>query len=370
MSDTRDKDPQTAEQGAEILKSGGSVLGKVLGFSVGLTLVFTLVANLLPQVEGEAPVDEVIDLGSLTPESFAAIGENLFMGKGTCTLCHKPAPLGRAPDIKGEDLVAISAERMADERYQGTAKTAEDYIRESMIDPGAYVVKDWGVAGSNDTVSPMPKVTAAPIELTDVEVNAIIAYLQNKDGNDITVELPTEAPAVEASAADTAGGGAPAPAETAEAAIKKYGCQACHTLLGASSPVGPVLDTVGARLNRQQIQQSILDPGAVVAEGFTNMMPTDFADKMTVKELSMIVDLLATSGGEVIDTPDTESNAAPVPVNQAVEPAADTPTVPLSTTPALTATSTAMALSSSATSTPVVTENPMPVDFGKQEPDQ
>ncbi|MCK5921474.1 MAG: hypothetical protein KAG66_11075, partial [Methylococcales bacterium] len=74
-----------------------STLAKVLGFSFALTLVFTLVANMLPQVEGEAPVDEEIDLGELTMDSFIATGESLFSGKGTCTLCHND--LGRAPDI-------------------------------------------------------------------------------------------------------------------------------------------------------------------------------------------------------------------------------------------------------------------------------
>jgi len=272
----------------------GNVLPKVLGFSVALTLAFTLVANLLPQVEGEAPVDQEIDISSLTPESFAALGENLFMGKGTCTLCHKPPPLGRAPDIQGENMVGLAEERLTDERYQGEAQTAAEYILESMRDPSIYVVKDWGVAGSDDTVSPMPKADAAPIELSAIEMDAVIAYLQHKDGNDITVELPDEAP-VEDAGADTTedAAGLPAPAETAEAAIKKYGCQACHTLLGVNSPVGPSLDTVGTRLDKQQIQQSIVEPGAVIADGFSDIMPADFAEKMTVKELGMIVDLLA-----------------------------------------------------------------------------
>ncbi len=274
----------------------GSILPRVLGFCVALTLVFTLVANLLPQVEGEAPVEEEIDLSSLTPESFAALGEGLFMGKGTCTLCHKPPPLGRAPDIQGENMVGLAEERLADERYQGKAQSVQDYIVESMLEPGAYVVKDWGVAGSNDTVSPMPKVDVAPIELTSIEIDAIVAYLQHKDGNEITVELPEEVPAVEtATIARGDAGTLPAPAETAEAAIKKYGCQACHTLLGATSAVGPALDDVGERQDKMQIQQSIVDPGAVIAEGFADIMPRDFADKMTVRELGMIVDLLAAS---------------------------------------------------------------------------
>jgi len=274
------------------IEQNSNVLPKILGFSIVLTLIFTGVANILPQVEGEAPVDKEIDLGALTPESFAALGESLFMGKGTCTLCHKPAPLGRAPDIQGENMVGLAEAALADERYKGEAKTPEEYIRESMQSPSKFVVKSWGVAGSNDTTSPMPKVDAAPIELSAVEIDAVIAYLQHKDGNDITVALPTEAPAPVEEVA-SAGGGAPAPAATAEEAIKKYGCQACHSLLGTTSAVGPSLEDVATRLKAEQIRQSILDPAAVISEGFTDMMPKDFADKMTVKELTMIVDLLA-----------------------------------------------------------------------------
>ena len=283
------------QDGTPIEAPNTSVLPKILGFSIALTLVFTGVANMLPQIEGEAPVEKEIDLGALTPESFAALGESIFMGKGTCTLCHKPAPLGRAPDIAGENIVASAEERLKDERYKGEAKTAEEYMRESMLYPSKYVVKGWGVSGSNDTVSPMPVVNAAPIELSDIEINAVIAYLQNKDGNDITVELPTEAPVVEDKNVKKGGGGLPAPAATAEAAIKKYGCQACHSLLGTKAAIGPSLEDVASRLSRDQIRQSILDPAAIISEGFTDMMPKDFGDKMTVKELSMIVDLL--SGG-------------------------------------------------------------------------
>lgn len=275
------------------VEPGSNVLTKVLLFSVGLTLLFTGVANLLPQVEGEAPVDREIDLGALTPESFAALGESLFMGKGTCTLCHKPPPLGRAPDIQGENMVGLAEAALADERYKGDAKTPEDYIRESLTDPNKFVVKDWGVAGTNDSKSPMPKVDAAPIELSSVEMDAIIAYLQSKDGNDITVKLPTEAPAAIDESIKKGGGVLNAPAATAEEAIKKYGCQACHSMLGTKSAVGPSLEDVSDRLDAEQIRQSILDPAAVITEGFVDMMPKDFGDKMTVKELSMIMKLLS-----------------------------------------------------------------------------
>ncbi|HIQ15908.1 MAG TPA: c-type cytochrome [Leucothrix sp.] len=290
------------DAGTPIEQPNTRVLPKILGFSIALTLVFTGVANLLPQIEGEAPVEKEIDLGALTPESFAALGENLFMGKGTCTLCHKPAPLGRAPDIQGENMVGLAETALKDERYKGDAKTPEEYIRESMVDPSKFVVKSWGTPGSNDSISPMPKVDAAPIELSAVEVDAIIAYLQNKDGNDITVELPTEAPAVVEKSSKNGGGGLAAPAKTAEAAIKKYGCQACHSMLGTKATIGPSLDDVASRLSRDEIGQSILEPSAVITEGFTDMMPKDFGDQMTVKELSMIVDLLTEKNDSKTDT--------------------------------------------------------------------
>ena len=161
-----------------------------------------------------------------------------------------------------------------------------------MIDPSIFVVKTWGTPGSNDSISPMPKVDTAPIELSAVEVDAIIAYLQKKDGNDITVELPTEAPAPIKKSVENGGGGLTAPAKTAEAAIKKYGCQTCHSMLGTKATIGPSLEDVASHLSRNEIGQSILEPSAVITEGFTDMMPKDFGDQMTVKELSMIVDLL------------------------------------------------------------------------------
>ncbi|MBL3599417.1 MAG: cytochrome C [gamma proteobacterium endosymbiont of Lamellibrachia anaximandri] len=258
-----------------------SVFFKTIGFSIGLALIFTLVTQLLPQVEGEAPVETKVDLSSLTMDDFVAMGEDLFLNKGTCTLCHKPPPIGRAPDIQGLDMVSTSAERLADERYRGESKDAAGYILESMIDPSKFVVAGWGKKGSNDTVSPMPAVDKAPIQLSVMEMDAIIAYLQAKDGNEVTVSLPSPEAAAAASAA------------TAEEALGKYACSSCHAMDSEDPLVGPGLATVGARLSVPEIRQSIVDPAAVITEGFPPAMPADFAEKMTVKELEMLVQHLA-----------------------------------------------------------------------------
>ncbi|MEA3303581.1 MAG: cytochrome C [Pseudomonadota bacterium] len=274
------------------------ILFKTLGFSLALTLVFSLLTYLMPQMRGEAPVEKVVDLGSLTMDDFVAMGEELYNNKGTCTLCHKPPPLGRAPDILSEDMVAVSAERLADKGYQGEAKDAAGYILESMLDPSRYVVATWGKKGSNDSESPMPAVDKAPIQLSSMEMDAITAYLQAKDGNEVTVSLPTAEEAAEV-ASEPAGGAAtlPVPAASAEEAMAKYVCVTCHAMDSNDTLVGPGLVDVGERLTAEEIRQSIVDPNAVMVEGFPAAMPADYATKMTVNELQMIVNFLAEKKG-------------------------------------------------------------------------
>jgi len=264
---------------------------KPLGFSVALILIFASVTYVLPQMKGEAPDEKEVDVGALTMDSFVAMGEKLYQGKGTCTLCHNK--LGRAPDLLTYDVAKTSLERIADSRYQGKAKDAEGYLRESMLQPGAYVVKGFGKKGSNDTESPMPAVDQAPIQLSEVEIGAVIAYLQKKDGNPVTVALPAAAPAGQGK--EDAAGAKPALAQNAEEAIAKFGCAACHSILKTEAAIGPSLKDVGKRLKIDQIRNSIVDPKAEIAKGYPPIMP-DFP-AMTLSELEMIVQFLTKQTG-------------------------------------------------------------------------
>jgi len=132
-----------------------------------------------------------------------------------------------------------------------------------------------------------------------MEIDAVIAWLQAKDGNEVTVALPSPEAAAEVAAASTGGdaGKAPAPVATAAEALVKYACVSCHAMDSKDILVGPGLVDVGSRLGIKELRQSIIDPNAVVAEGFTPAMPSDFASKMTVKELEMIVNYLAEKKG-------------------------------------------------------------------------
>jgi len=269
---------------------------KVLLFSVLILFSYTFFANILPQVQSDAPEEEPpVAVGEMDQEGQIAWGEKLFTGKGTCALCHNN--LGRAPDLLKMDMSTSFPARLADNRYQGVAKAEqgikaiEAYIRESMVDPSAYVVKGFGKKGSNDTVSPMPKVSGPPISLSETEENALIAFLEDKGGFDISVALPKADDAQ--AAADEGDDSEEGPAESAEAAIGKFGCAACHNLFESGAEIGPELVAVGKRLSAEDIRQSILDPNQAIAKGFeADNMPGDYSEQMRVSELEMIVEYL------------------------------------------------------------------------------
>lgn len=269
-----------------------NALTKSLGFSVALILVFASVTYVLPQIKGEAPEEEEeVNLGTLTMDSYVAMGEKLYSGKGTCTLCHNS--LGRAPDLLTYDVANVSLERIADTRYQGKAADAEAYLLESMLLPSAYVVEGFGKKGSNDSESPMPAVDRPPIQLSELEIGAIIAFMQKKDGNTVTVALPTAALDEDKNAA--AAEEKPALAQSPEEVITKFGCAACHSILSTQSPVGPNLTDVGKRLKLAQIRNSIVDPQAEIAAGFPPIMPN--FPTMALAELEMISGFLAKQTG-------------------------------------------------------------------------
>jgi mono/diheme cytochrome c family protein len=243
----------------------------------------------IPQIEpAPPPVEEQLDLGAMTMERFVALGERIYEGKGTCTLCHNPVG-GRAPPL--EEAVALAEQRLADARYQGSAADVESYLYESMAEPSAFVVAGFGKAGSGDTVSPMPNILTGSIGLNEAELRAVIAYLQDLGGAEITVEIPSDAAEEESEVAE----GEPRPPFTApEDALAEFACGGCHKVAGEEGELGPDLTAIGALRDRDYLRRSILDPNAEIAEGFDpEMMPEDYGEQLYAAELEMLVDYLA-----------------------------------------------------------------------------
>jgi cytochrome c oxidase subunit II len=72
------------------------------------------------------------------------------------------------------------------------------------------------------------------------------------------------------------------------------GCSSCHTLAeaGATGTIGPDLDNIQPA-TAAYIRQSIVDPNAVVVQGFPrNVMPENFRDQISPPQLDALVDYL------------------------------------------------------------------------------
>jgi mono/diheme cytochrome c family protein len=237
------------------------------------------------------PTEEKLDLGSMTMDDFIAVGNKAFNGKGTCTLCHN-AVGGRAPLL--DDVATVATDRMADPRYQGKATTVEEYLLESMVEPSAYVVAGFGKAGSSDTESPMPNASTGSIGLSEPELKAVIAYLQDIGGADVTVEIPADAEEAQAETQEAPPATtARAPAASAEEIVARLACIACHKLGGEGGALGPDLSRVGATRDEQYLRRAILNPAAEITEGFPPIMPPGYGDQLYASELEMLVQYLA-----------------------------------------------------------------------------
>src|SRR3972149_2532772 len=183
---------------------------KVIIFSLLVLSAYTLFPNPLPQQKSEPPPLEE-KVGALTMDQFVAIGGDIYSGArggfGGCVLCHDPK-LGRAPVL--DNMPTVSEGRLKDARYKGKATNVEEYLRESMLEPAAFVVAGFGVPGSNDTQSPMLVISKY---LKPWEVNATIAYLQTKEGGEATVTPPTGQEDTGGGEAAGGGGAPPPPAQ-------------------------------------------------------------------------------------------------------------------------------------------------------------
>jgi mono/diheme cytochrome c family protein len=273
----------------------------VVLFSLEATLVYTLIGNLVPQIESR-PQAELQLSPDATPEQLVAAGEKLFYGKGTCALCHsiEPSEAARCPMLGagslGPAIGARAGERVQEASYQGKAKDGTEYLIESLTHPGDYLVQGFPPI--------MPVINKAPIGLNNDEIAAVVAFLQSVQGGQVTITPKL--------VAAFTGAEGPAPAGTAavqpvvatatnrppEQLIAELACIACHKFDEPGPLVGPSLWDIGARKDETYIRQSILDPNAVVTEGFPPMlMPPDLAEKMTGLEFERLVQWLKDHAG-------------------------------------------------------------------------
>jgi cytochrome c oxidase subunit 2 len=81
-------------------------------------------------------------------------------------------------------------------------------------------------------------------------------------------------------------------------AFADAGCGGCHTFkaAGTNATVGPNLDDALKGKDAAFIEESIKDPNAEVASGFSpNVMPQDYASSLSSKEIADLVAFLQTA---------------------------------------------------------------------------
>jgi mono/diheme cytochrome c family protein len=268
----------------------------VVLFALEATLVYTIIGNLVPQIESR-PQAELQLSPDATPEQLVKAGEQLFYGKGTCALCHSidPSEAARCPQLGagplGPAIGTRAEERVKEAGYKGKAKDGTEYLIESLTHPQDYLVQGFPPI--------MPVINKPPISLNNDEIAAVAAFLQSIQGGKVTV-TPKLVAAFTGTEAPTQPGTAAAQPVVATATNRspeqltaELACIACHKFNEAGPLVGPSLWDIGARHDDAYIRQSILEPNAVITEGFPpGLMPPDLGQKMSGVEFEHLVQWL------------------------------------------------------------------------------
>ena len=269
---------------------------KVFAFNIVIIAFFLYVGNSIPQLRQDSP-KELVLAADAPVEDFVRAGQDIFYGKGTCALCHEIGKKGeRCPDLAG---VGERAEtRIKEAGYKGKATNGAEYIVESVMDPTAYVVEGY-----------QPSMPPVGRQLNDLELVAVVSFLQSQ-GGEVTVNGQSRFPKWRGEGGGAApAAAAPAPVTAAASGasgpelVQKWGCVTCHNFDKPDKLIGPSLWDVGARKDANYIRESILEPDAVVVEGFPaglmkgTLDGESFYQKVSLQDLNTIVSYLASLKG-------------------------------------------------------------------------
>jgi mono/diheme cytochrome c family protein len=214
-----------------------------------------------PLVALVAAVLVISGCGTTSPD--IARGRVLFTKD--CGICHTLAQAGTTAQIGPNLDDAFAAAREAG-GFDGA--TVEGIVKAQVDNPRP--------SNGNPSAS-MPAHTAEGTDLDD-----IAAYLGKYAG------VPgAKPPEVE--------GGAGAQV------FANNGCGGCHTLAAANAGgvVGPNLDEVLPGQQESEIEESIVNPEAKIAQGYPKgVMPQNFKEKIQPEELKQLVEYLSESAGK------------------------------------------------------------------------
>ncbi len=237
---------------------------RLLTFSLAVIWFYAFVAGLVPE---SSTAVNLTELDWSDPDAVAEQGALVFNGKGQCSACHTvdtSAPKGRCPDLT--DIGVNAATRVP-------GMDAKAYLIESMYQPANYLVPGYGKI--------MPEVWKAPIALSKLEIEAVIAYLQSQGGE--IDPTPFDEPIDRADIATAAAALPPLLTGDPELGKKVFvdvACISCHAVTGIESPAAaetnedfevvtaPDLSEIAAFNDMRYLEESILVPSAQIVSGY------------------------------------------------------------------------------------------------------
>ena len=116
-----------------------AVFIRILAFVILIDLFYMGIGRLYLVQSEEHPPPELQITVETDTDTLVGMGETLLETKGGCLLCHKITEQGntRGPDLRG--VAGRAATRKP-------GLSAEAYLMESLVDPGAYVVAEFATA--------------------------------------------------------------------------------------------------------------------------------------------------------------------------------------------------------------------------------
>ncbi len=147
---------------------------------IGLNLFFVYIGlYFLPQSESRPRKVTKIEVG-ISQGELIQVGEKIVFGKGECMVCH---PMQPEAGMRAPAMVTIGKEMEREAKERNI--TPEEQLFEALVNPSKYIAK-----GFEDIMPPSNK---PPTSLTDDELIAVAAYLQNKGGK-VTISYPGSLP--------------------------------------------------------------------------------------------------------------------------------------------------------------------------------
>jgi len=220
------------------------------------------------------------------------LGKKLFWGKAHCYYCHKIGKEGagtRGPNLQD---IGFRSERLAKKLKLGSGT---DYLVQSLVHPEAYIV--------SGRIDDMPETYLPPIGLTPNELTDIIVYLQSQGGkpDPFEVSLPSEVKNPVMPWEAYFKGNIEAGKRLFWGKTSPVACAKCHAVGNQGGKAGPNLTGIGAVYPPSFFVRAILKPSAEITTGFettmvattdhrliTGIVVSDTKDKLVIRDAGSV----------------------------------------------------------------------------------